>query len=186
MQGDLAAAVFKVFVAPPIGATGMSDEATGAERRTAQRYGCAGEAEIAVPGRGLRYTGKIGNLSAGGCFIEARCDLERGTAVEVWMSADGQPLRVAANLMVRRTTGIGLRFLGMTERKAQQVRALIAELAAEERRQQGDERGNEAEASATEAQPELFSRHVHEVRPRGWPNWLVRLARRLNAGKRQR
>jgi PilZ domain len=157
----------------------MSGAAAGAERRTAQRYGCAGDAEIVLPGRGLRYAGKIGNLSVGGCFIEAQCSLERGTAVEVWMKAAGQPLRVAANLMVRRTTGVGLRFLGMTDRKAEQIRTLIAELAAEEQRMQAGEDENETGMPVAEMQPEMFSRHAHEMAPVRRANWLVRLARRL-------
>ncbi|HTW47257.1 MAG TPA: PilZ domain-containing protein [Acidobacteriaceae bacterium] len=164
----------------------MSDAATKAERRTAQRYGCAGDAEIVLPGRGLRFAGKIGNLSAGGCFIEAHCVLERGTAVEVWMNADGQPLRVAANLMVRRSTGVGLRFLGLTERKTEQIRSLIAELAAEERGlQAGNDEGKAAEPQA-DAPPEMFSRHLHEATSVRRVNWLVRLARRLRIRKRRR
>lgn len=136
-----------------------------------------------VPGRGLRYAGKIGNLSVGGCFIEARCDLERGTAVEVWMQAEGQPLRVAANLMVRRTTGVGLRFLGMTERKTLQVRSLIAELAEEERRLQGVAPESSPSAAESNAQPEMFSRRIHEAGAPGRANWVVRLVRRLRFRK---
>jgi hypothetical protein len=185
MQGDLAVLGFKVLSLPPIQATGMTEAATGADRRTAQRYGCAGDAEIVVPGRGLRYSGKIGNLSVGGCFIEAHCALERGTQVEVWMNAEGQPLRVAANLMVRRTTGVGLRFLGMTDRKAQQVRGLIAELAAEERLENGEDENRES-APLPEAQPEIFSRHPHEAAHARRGNWLVRLVRRLKIGKKRR
>lgn len=107
----------------------MGGGAAGIERRTAVRYGCAGDAEIVVPGRGLRYAGKIGNLSAGGCFIEAQCSLERGTSVEIWMNAEGQPLRVAANLLARREGGAGFRFHSLTPRKLEQIRGLVAELA---------------------------------------------------------
>jgi hypothetical protein len=167
----------------------MSDTSTGAERRTAQRFGCAGDAEIAVPGRGLRYAGKIGNLSLGGCFIESHCSLERGTAVEVWMNAQGQPLRVAANLMVRRTNGVGMRFLGMTERKAQQVRVLIAELEAEQRRLEGGEAENQDKAPAAEVQPATFSRHQHDAvlaqRGSRLRRWLVRVGQRLRIRKRR-
>jgi hypothetical protein len=158
----------------------MGGAAKEAERRNAQRYGCAGNAEIVLPGRGLRYAGKIGNLSVGGCFIEAHCSLERGTAVEVWMNAEGQPLRVAANLMVRRTTGVGLRFLGLTDRKTEQIRALIAELAGEERRLETGDGENEAAPSQADAQPEIFSRHTHDAiaaRRRNWLRPLVRLLR---------
>jgi hypothetical protein len=157
----------------------MSDAAKEAERRIAQRYGCAGNAEIVLPGGGLRYAGKIGNLSVGGCFIEAHCSLERGTAVEVWMNAEGQPLRVAANLMVRRTTGVGLRFLALTDRKTEQIRTLIAELADEERRLQTGDDENKVASSQADAQPEIFSRHAHDAIRAGRWNWLRQLVRLL-------
>ena len=153
----------------------MADGGSGIERRTAQRYGCAGDAEILVPGRGLHYRGKIGNLSAGGCFIEAQCSLERGTRVEVWVSAQGQPLRLAASLLVRRTSGVGLRFEAVTERKLAQIRTLIAELEDEERRLHPVEAAS-AEPEVAHGAPEIFSRHFHEgpkaPRRRGWRWWL--------------
>lgn len=101
------------------------------ERRQTPRYGCAGQAEVVVPGRGLRYTGEIADLSEGGCFLRVNCGLERGTGVEIWMKPDGQPLRIAAYLVVKRADGIGCKFNDLTARKLEQVRWLIAELAAE-------------------------------------------------------
>jgi hypothetical protein len=179
----------KVPCFAPIRATGMNSAATEADRRTAPRYGCAGDAEIVLPGRGLRYAGRIGNLSVGGCFIETQCSLERGTAVEVWLNAQGQPLRVAANLMVRRTTGVGLRFLEMTERKTAQIRLLIGELAEEERRMQGGECETppDAQAQVPGTAPEMFSRHFHDAveRPGKPCCCLRRLARRLRLRKRR-
>lgn len=110
----------------------MSDLPTGAEKRQAVRYSCAGDAEIVVPGRGLRYPGRIVDLSTGGCFVETTCRLERGTSVELWMSARGLPLRLAANLIVRRPNGIGFRFQGVVARKLELIRMLIAELEEEQ------------------------------------------------------
>lgn len=110
----------------------MSDAPAGAEKRQARRYNCPGDAEIVVPGRGLRYPGRIVDLSAGGCFIETTCRLERGTSVELWMSARGLPLRLAANLIVRRPNGIGFRFHGVVARKLELIRMLIAELEEEQ------------------------------------------------------
>lgn len=110
----------------------MDAEIQAEALRGAPRYGCAGDAEIVLPGRGLRYAGRIGDLSLSGCFIEVGCRLERGTAVEVWMNARGQPLRVAANLMVQRNSGVGLKFVAMPQRKQEQIQLLIAELAEEE------------------------------------------------------
>jgi len=119
----------------------MSDSPTGAEKRQAPRYNCPGDAEIVVPGRGLRYPGRIVDLSVGGCFIETTCRLERGTSVELWMSARGLPLRLAANLIVRRPHGIGFRFQGVVARKLELIRILIAEL---EEEQSGRGIGTEA------------------------------------------
>ena len=106
----------------------MADDPNGRERRHAQRYGCAGDAEIVVPGNGLRFAGRVVNLSASGCFVETDCRLERGTSVEVWMNAEGLPLRVSANLIVRRPGGVGLRFHNVSPRRLEQIRHLIREL----------------------------------------------------------
>ncbi|HUB00365.1 MAG TPA: PilZ domain-containing protein [Terracidiphilus sp.] len=162
----------------------MSDGTSGTERRTARRYGCAGDAEIVVPGRGLRYSGRIGNLSAGGCFIEVKCSLERGTAVEVWMNAEGQPLRVAANLLARREGGVGCRFHSVTPRKVEQIRILIAELEAEAAQRKADEEqdagAEAAEVIETAEETGRENRPVAMVEPRhSWPQrFLRRLMRR--------
>jgi hypothetical protein len=129
--------------------------------RVEPRYGCAGDAEIVVPGRGLRYAGRIGDLSLRGCFIEVVCRLERGTAVEVWMNARGQPLRVAANLMVQNSSGVGLRFLGVPARKEEQIQSLIAELAEEA----AARRAAEAVPGADAAGPEGMPDGMHLVEP---------------------
>jgi hypothetical protein len=101
------------------------------ERRLAPRYECAGDAELVVPGRGLRYPGQVVDLSTGGCFIETACRLERGTSVEIWMTPQGEPLRIGAHLVVRRENGVGCRFHELTARKLRQVEWLIEKLAAE-------------------------------------------------------
>lgn len=100
----------------------------GAERRRTPRYGCAGLAEVVAPGRGLRFPGRIANLSAEGCFLETACRLERGTSVEIWMCTQGVPLRIAAHLMVWKEDGAGFRFDPMSERKLEQIAMLIREL----------------------------------------------------------
>jgi hypothetical protein len=165
----------------------MSDETSEILRRAAPRYGCAGDAEIVLPGRGLRYPGRIGDLSIGGCSLETRCRLERGTAVEIWMNAQGQPLRVAANLMVQRENGAGFRFHSVTARKLLQIRSLIAELAEDEarrkacgesaeeilehatRRADGDREGDRDAAEGTGV-------------PGRWRRWLTGFLRRWKGG----
>lgn len=123
--------------ASPSSSSPVPAPAAGPERRQTPRYRCVGLAEIAVPGRGLRYRGRIGNLSAQGAFIETDCPLERGTSVELRMETEGMPLRVAANLMARRRNGVGLRFHNVTARKLDQIHAIIAELRENERHNPG-------------------------------------------------
>ena len=118
---------------PSVGA-GAAPE--GIERRKLPRYGCAGDAEIVAPGCGLRFAAKIVNLSAGGCFLETKCRLERGTHVEICMKAEGLPLRVAANLMGWSGKGAAFRFHGVTPRKLDQIALLIAELEEEQKAQE--------------------------------------------------
>jgi len=104
------------------------DNLSHQERRAAPRYHCAGEAELAVPGCGLVFRGRIADLSKVGCFLETECRLERGTSVEIRLTVDGFPLRLAAHLLVRRANGLGFRFNQLTARKLEQIEGLIAEL----------------------------------------------------------
>lgn len=127
----------------------MMQGGNGWERRVAPRYGCTGQAEILVPGRGLRYAGRIANLSAGGCFIETSCRLERGTSVELSIETHGMPLRVAANLVVCQKPGVGCRFLNVSARKLEQIEELIRELEEEQRCRAGS-RETETEGTRSE------------------------------------
>ena len=162
----------------------MTDESREILRRTAPRYGCAGDAEIVLPGRGLHYAAHIGDLSIGGCFLEARCRLERGTAVELWMSVRGHPLRLAANLMFQRAEGAGFRFHSVTPRKLEQIHMLIAELAEDEARRKApaeDGAAEEPPGAVLEVEGKLPG--SADARPRA--RWWRRLARRLRRGNRR-
>jgi hypothetical protein len=87
------------------------------------------DAEIVLPGRGLQYMGRIAHLSTEGCLIETKCQLEPRTTVEVWMRTERMPLRVLANLVERRATGVEFKFLPMAGRKLDQIEILRGELA---------------------------------------------------------
>ena len=161
----------------------MADESNGMARRKAPRYGCAGDAEIVLPGRGLHFKGKIGDLSIGGCFIEAHCKLERGTSVELWMNAQGQPLRVAANLLEWREQGAGFRFHSLTPRKKEQICGLIAELAEELAERERAKHASEGEPQQSEAEEEPARCGDPEawpaVRRSRWARLMESVARRL-------
>lgn len=113
----------------------MSGKAGVTEKRRVPRFDCAGSAEIVVPSNGLHFRGRIANLSQGGCLIEAKCHLERGTGVELCFTAEGIPLRVPANLMERRANGVGFRFGQLSGRRLAQIEALIAELEEERKKE---------------------------------------------------
>ncbi len=87
------------------------------------------DAEIVLPGRGLQYMGRIAQLSTEGCLLETKCGLEPGTTVEVWLRTERMPLRVLANIVERRATGMEFKFQPMTDRKMDQIDILRGELA---------------------------------------------------------
>ncbi|MBT9331312.1 PilZ domain-containing protein [Paracidobacterium acidisoli] len=101
----------------------------GAERRQASRYDCEGYAEVFLPLGGLRFRGRILNLSLTGCFIEANFNLERGTRVEIYFEARHLRFRVAgAVAALRNRRGVGVSFVDLTPRRAAQIEDLVQEL----------------------------------------------------------
>lgn len=100
------------------------------ERRSEPRFLCDGEAEISLPHGGLRVRGRILNVSAMGCFIEApSIDLERGTLVEVYFETRKLQFRVAGNIIAPRVgSGVGILFLHPSARVARQIAELVEEL----------------------------------------------------------
>ncbi|MFP5226760.1 MAG: hypothetical protein ACLGXA_03970 [Acidobacteriota bacterium] len=104
--------------------------------RMQAREPSASDVEIVLPGRGLQYDGKIVFLSPESCVLDTKCRLEPGTLVEVWMRTERMPLRVLANLVERRATGVEFHFHEMTGRKMDQIETLRGELAQEAARAQ--------------------------------------------------
>ena len=94
----------------------------------APRRGAGNDAEIVLPGRGLKYDGHVAALSPQGCLIETKCRLEPGTAVEVWLRTEGMPLRLAAKLVDRAERGVQFAFQPMPLRKQEQLEILRIEL----------------------------------------------------------
>jgi hypothetical protein len=97
--------------------------------QTPVRESLVTDAEIVLPGRGLQYMGRIAQLSTEGCLLDTKCQLEPGTMVEVWMRTERMPLRVLANIVERRATGMEFKFQPMTDRKMDQIEILRGELA---------------------------------------------------------
>jgi hypothetical protein len=103
------------------------------ERRRNARYNCVGVAEILriQKATGEFVTGKIRNLSLGGCSIETKSPLERGSQLAVMLQVKTLRVRVIAEIRSVETHGqfsAGLEFVGMTAPGVQSLQALIAEL----------------------------------------------------------
>jgi hypothetical protein len=103
------------------------------ERRRAARYDCDVYAEVFLPTGGLKFRGRILNMSVTGCFIEAEFNLERGTQVEVYVETNSSRFRVAGKVSALRSRrGVGIFFVDLTRRGARQIEELVEELKAAE------------------------------------------------------
>jgi PilZ domain len=107
---------------------------TNAERRQHPRYSCEGIAEVFIIGKGLRFKGRIADLSEAGCYIETPHQLERGTHVELTFEVNRMRFRLSGGIrVVHLRAGIGIAFDNMNERRRLFVQDLIEELAREEK-----------------------------------------------------
>lgn len=102
------------------------------ERRKEARYLCFGQVKLnRIPG--IIRSGRIIDLSRGGCLIEMRLPvyLSQGTAVEVAVQMKGVSLRMAGNVAFvdeSRPSLIGISFVRLSERGQVQLLELVAEL----------------------------------------------------------
>ncbi len=104
----------------------------GEDRRLHPRFQCSGSAEIKGLTSGLRVTGKIENLSLGGCRIvmEQAHGFREGENVEMTFCVRQLPLRVQASVRQRHAgNAVGVAFTLLSERGKQQLLELIDELA---------------------------------------------------------
>ena len=102
-----------------------------ADRRAEPRLHCAGYAEIILLPAGTRIRGALLNLSTSGCCIETetRLQLPMNKTVEVQVCTEGATLRVAGELRnLREERRVGIKFTGITGRKAKQISELLEEL----------------------------------------------------------
>jgi hypothetical protein len=101
--------------------------------RRSARYDCVGVAEILriQKATGEFVTGKIRNLSLGGCNIETESPLEPGSQLAVMFQVNTLRMRLVAEI---RSVNMGgrysarLEFVGMTAPELQGLQKLIAKL----------------------------------------------------------
>ena len=101
------------------------------ERRRNPRFACGGRARIvSLPFNGVALSGKILDLSLGGCFIETAQPLQRGTLVEVIVQVDASSFRALGRVKDSRDrSGAALEFLQLSAGGRDMLHELIAQLA---------------------------------------------------------
>src|SRR5580704_193035 len=124
--------VAEVMVDNPPMATGPAADNLG--RRTSVRHDCVGVVEILriQQATGEMVTGKIRNISLGGCYVETQSPLERGSQLAVVIQVKNLRLRVIAEVRSVKIDGqfsAGIEFVGMTAEVLQSLQELMAELA---------------------------------------------------------
>jgi len=102
------------------------------ERRKEARYLCFGQVKLnRIPG--IVRSGRIIDLSCGGCLIELRLPVyvSQGSAIELAVQMKGVSLRMAGNVAFvdRARPGlIGISFVRLSERGQVQLSELVSEL----------------------------------------------------------
>lgn len=101
------------------------------ERRRSPRFTCGGQARIvSLPFNGVALSGKILDLSLGGCYIETDQPLPCGTMVEVIVQVDASSFRALGRVRDSRDrSGAALEFLQLSAGGHDLLRELVAQLA---------------------------------------------------------
>jgi c-di-GMP-binding flagellar brake protein YcgR len=113
---------------------------SGRERREVHREAVDTSAIILLINIAARLTGRILDLSAGGCRIHTDEHFPVGiyTRVEIEFRLDGLPFRLGGVIQaIHDRNTVGIRFLDMSSRKREQVEQLITEIEEMRAREQG-------------------------------------------------
>ena len=134
---------------------------SGAERRTAHRYGLAGTVKIFRMGLPGDTPGKILDLCRGGCLLDvgSAVELVQDSEIELLIQSKGISFRLKGKVRRRgkAVTPVGIAFAAMTRRVQQDVDDLIAEL---EDLRQKEHRERSVEATVEAVQVERRKRDV--------------------------
>lgn len=119
-------------------------EGQGRERRRHPRSQCWGSAGIKILPDGAMVMGYLIDLGLGGCSIDADepFPVQVGGRVEALLQLNGLTLRLAGSVvrLEENDSRLGIRFMDVSPRKEQQIKQLMAAIAAaEEERAKGVE-----------------------------------------------
>ena len=97
----------------------------GKERRQFARHPCRLEAQVRVEGDEVEMTGKITDISLGGCYVEMLSPLPVGTVIKVALSPGEGTLKLSGKVCSSQTGfGMGVAFTGMGAEDFEKLRRL--------------------------------------------------------------
>lgn len=101
------------------------------ERRRSPRFSCGGMAKIiCLPSDGLFLSGRISDLSLGGCGVQISKPLAHGAVAEIVVRIYGSSFRAIGQVRaVRGPAGIGMQFLQLSSGGQDMLVELVRELA---------------------------------------------------------
>jgi c-di-GMP-binding flagellar brake protein YcgR len=102
------------------------------ERRRQPRYNCAGVAKLWEKGSEHSVTGRVNEISRGGCYVEMMSPMRTGTAILLELSVSGRTLRLEGMVRTSQPTfGMGVEFTRMAPADAERLCQIVSELAGE-------------------------------------------------------
>jgi PilZ domain len=109
----------------------MAENTNADDRPRNPRFSCGGVAEISVlPSNGLYLSGKILDLSLGGCRVDTPVPIERGARAEIVVHVNSASFRAVGEVKgIRGNSEAGIEFVYLSRGGKDLLADLVAELA---------------------------------------------------------
>ncbi len=102
---------------------------TQQERRRHQRFTCAGSATMVERGSVVSVSGRLNEVSLGGCYIEMMSPFRNGTSMKLDLDVNGRQIKLEGIVRTSQPTfGMGIEFVRMDPVEGEKLYALISDL----------------------------------------------------------
>jgi hypothetical protein len=102
--------------------------ASGSERRQSQRYGFMGIAELTDPEEAKLVSGRVNQISRGGCYVNTPKTFPVGTSLKAIISRDERTFVAKAQVIhVQEQIGMGIAFVDAPQDQLKILDSWIAE-----------------------------------------------------------
>lgn len=104
------------------------EESRKEERRRHVRFPCAGVARVWEGDNEYAVTGRVNEISMGGCYVEMMAPMRTGTAVRLDLETGGRTMRMEAVVRTSQTScGMGLEFTRVAPGELEKLHHVVAE-----------------------------------------------------------